>query len=88
MEKCVSWKQEDCEIVLVGDSNKDIYRGKLFERLAKDDLGITEQILKTTGVKIPPTHDRGSKAICGAFETAGVECKAAEVLKQGLGVGD
>ena len=41
--------------MLVGDFNKDIYRGKFFERLAKDDLNISDQILKTTGVKIPPT---------------------------------
>jgi hypothetical protein len=86
--KLLTWKQEDCEIVLVGDFNEDIYEGKFSERLAKDDLNMSEQILKTTGVKIPPTHDRGSKAICGVFATAGVECKAAEVLKRGSGVGD
>ena len=42
----------------------------------------------TTGVEIPLTHDLGPKPICGVFATAGVECKAAEVLKQGLGIGD
>ena len=47
-----------------------------------------EKILKTTGVKIPPTHERGSKTICGVFATTRVECKAAEVFKQGSGVGD
>ena len=60
---------------------------KFFERLANDNLNWLEQILKTTGVKMPPTHDHGSKPICGVFTTAGVEYKAAEVLKRGSGVG-
>ena len=61
--------------MLTGDFNEDVYRGKFSERLTKDDLSMTEQILKTTGVKIPPTHDRGSKAICGVFAAVGAECK-------------
>ena len=74
--------------MLPGDFNEDVYRGKFSEHLAEEDLNMTEQILKTTGSEIPPTHDRGSKAICGVFATAGVECKAAEVLKRGSGIGD
>ena len=42
VEKCVSWEQEGCEIVLVGDFNEDIHRGKFSERLAKDDLNMLE----------------------------------------------
>ena len=49
---------------------------------------LTGRLLKTTVVEIPPTHHRGSKAIYGVFATAGVECKAVEVLKQGSSVGD
>ena len=74
--------------MLVEDFNEDIYRGKVSERLAKDDLNISTQIRKTTGVEIPPTHDRGSKVICRVFETTGVECKAAEVPQRGSVVGD
>ena len=77
VEELLSWKQYNFEIVLTGDFNEDVYRGKFSERLAKDDLNMTEQILKTTGVKTPPTHECGSKAICGIFATAGVGCKAA-----------
>ena len=61
---------------------------QIWRSLAKDDLNMSEQILKTTGVKIPLTHDCGSKPIYGVFATTGVECKATEVLKQGAGVGD
>ena len=64
-EKFLLWRQEDCKIVLTGDFNEDIYRGKFPERLAMDDLNMTEQILQTTGIKIPPTYDCGSKAIYG-----------------------
>ena len=84
----MSWKQEDFEIVLTGDFNEDIYRGKFSERVAKDDLNILEQILKTTSVEIPPTHNHGSNTIYGICVTAGIECNAAEVLKRGLGVVD
>ena len=88
VEKLLSWKQEDYEIVLTGDFNEDVYRGKFSTRLAEEDLNMTTQILKTAGSEIPPTHDRGSKAICGVFASAGVECKAAEVLKRGSGIED
>ena len=60
---------KDCEIVLVGDFNKDVHEGMFFDKLTKDDLNMSEQILKTTGVKIPPTHDRGSKLVCSVFAT-------------------
>ena len=86
--KLLTWKQEECEIVLVGDLNKNIYRGKFSERLAKDDLNMFDQVLKTTGVKLPPTHDHGSEVICGVFATTGVEYKVTEVLKQGSDIGD
>ena len=80
-EKLLLWKQDNCDIVLTGDFNEDVYRDKFSERLAKDDLNMMEHTLKTTGVKIPPTNDSGSKAIYGVFEIAGVECKTSEVLK-------
>ena len=70
------WKQEDFEIVLTCYFNEDVYRSKFSERLAYDDLNMTDQILKINGIKIPPTHYRGSKAICRAFATAGVGFKA------------
>ena len=67
VEKLLSQKQEDCEIVLGGDFNDDVYRRKFSERLTKDDFNMTEHILKITGGKIPHTYDRGSKAICISF---------------------
>ena len=41
-------------------SNDDIYRGKITEQLADADLNTTEQIIKTTDIRIPPFHDHGS----------------------------
>ena len=71
VEDLLSWKQYNCEIVLTGDFNEDVYRGKFSDRLAKDDLNMTGLILKTTGVKIPPTHDCDSKAIAGVCNFRG-----------------
>ena len=81
VRQLLSWKQEDYGIVLVGAFNEDTHKGKVSDRLTKDDLNMSQQILKTTGFKIPPTHDRGSKPVCDVFATTGVGCKAAEVLK-------
>ena len=77
--KRLSWKQKDCEIVLMGDSNEDVYEGRFSDRLTRDDLNLSEQILKTTVVRITPTHNCGSKSVFGMFATSGVECKAVEV---------
>ena len=77
VKKLLAWTQEDCEIVLTEDFNEDVYRGKFSERMSKDDLNMSEKMLKTTGVEIPPIHDPGYKAIYGVFATTGVECKAA-----------
>jgi hypothetical protein len=40
--KRFTWKQKNCEIVLVGGFNEDIYEGKFSQRLAKDDLNMSE----------------------------------------------
>ena len=70
------------------DFNEDVYKGKSSERPRKNDFSTTEQIPKTTGVKIPPTYDRSSKAICRDFATVEFIYKTTKVLKRGLGVGD
>ena len=62
-EQLMLWKRENCKIVIAGDFNEDVYRGRFSKILAKDNLNMTEHILKITGVNIPPTCDRGSKAI-------------------------
>ena len=59
VKKMLSWKQEDCKIMLVGDFNDAVYRGKIAERVADTDLNMTEQILKITDVKIPSSHHHG-----------------------------
>ena len=86
--KLLEWKTEDCEIILTGDFNQDVYQDDFARRLAEEDVNMTEQFLKTTGKEIPPTHDRGRRSVCGVYATAGVECKAAEVLFRGSGMGD
>ena len=46
--------------MLTGDFNDDVYRGNIAEQLADADLNTRELLFKTTGVKIPPTHEYGS----------------------------
>ena len=81
VEKLLLGKQKHCEIVLAGDSNGDLYRGKFSERLTKDGFNMTEQILKTTDGKIPPTLDRDPKVICSLLATAWGEFNTTEVPK-------
>ena len=65
VEKLMLWKRKYCKIVLARDFNDDVYRDKTSEQLADADLIITEQILKTTGIKLPPTHKNGPKLPTG-----------------------
>ena len=59
---------------------------KIAEQLADTDLNTMEQILKTTGIKIFPTHKHGSKAICRVFTAISVKCNVAEVLQRSSGI--
>lgn len=88
VKKLLVWKRENSKMVLVGNFNEDVYKGKFAERLSKEDRNKDELVLRTTGTKIPPTHARGKRALCAAFGTAGVACKAAKVLRRGKGIGD
>ena len=55
VEKLLSWKHKNDEIVLAQDFNDDIYSGNTAEQLDNADLNMTEQIFKTTGAGIPPS---------------------------------
>ena len=65
-----------------------MYRGRLAKRLSKEDINMDELVLRTTGKEIPGTYDRDLTALCAAFATKGVECKAAEVMTRHTGVGN
>ena len=82
------WKSERGEIILCGQFNKNIYTGRLANRLACEDLRMSEQVLKTKGRKLPPTHVLGSRPIDAVFATSGVVCKNAFILQKYGGVGD
>ena len=37
------WKQQNEDIILMGDFNQNIYTSKFVQQLAEDDLGMEEQ---------------------------------------------
>jgi hypothetical protein len=82
------WKSINNDIVLLGDFNKNVYTGRLAARLSADDLNFVELCRKHTGIRIPPTHCRGSAPIDGIFATPGITCVNAFILPQYGGVGD
>ena len=88
VEQILDWKTEGSNVVLCGDFNENVYTDKLAQRLAEPDIGITEQVLKASGIKIPSTHERGSRPLCAIYATGQVESVAATVLKRYVGLGD
>ena len=77
IKQLLIWKHENCGIVLAGDFNDDVYKGKLAERLRKDNVNMDKLVFRTTGKQIPPTHNRGSKPVCAMYSTTGIFCKGA-----------
>ena len=77
----LEWKGGGECVVLFGNFNQNVYTGIVGKRLAGDDLLLTEQCLKTTGEKLPPTHVRGkTNAIDAYFATEGAKCMTAGIL--------
>jgi len=50
VKQILAWKRETSEVILVGDFNEDVYRERLAERLAKEDINMDELVLRTTGM--------------------------------------
>ena len=82
------WKGQGEEIILLGYFNKNVYTGRIAQRLAQDDLNMSEQCRKITGKPIPPTYVRGSRPIDAVFATSGIVCRNASILAKYGGVGD
>ena len=66
IDKLLEWKTEDCEIILTGGFNQNVYQNQFAWRLAEDNINMTEQILKTTGKKYLQhmTEGGGQYAVC------------------------
>ena len=82
------WKTASDEILLMGDFNENVYTGPLSLILSGDDLWMMEVCQRTTGLLLPPMHDRGQSPIDAIFGTAGLVCTAATLLPPHIGVGD
>ena len=48
LDQLLQWKQEEYEIVLMGDFNEDVYEDRLATHFAEDDLQMPEQCLLAT----------------------------------------
>ncbi len=82
------WKHAGDEIVIMGDLNKDIYKGILSVHISSEPLQLCKLCLWTTGQPLPPTHNHGRLPIDAIFWTVGVDSTAATLLLFGAGVGD
>ena len=82
------WKSAGKEVILLGDFNGNVYTARFAKHLVKDDLRMSEQCLKTNGVKLPGTFVTGTQPIDGCFATAGVECTNTCILPRYVGIGD
>ena len=82
------WRQNDEEVLMMGDFNKDIYRAHLFGCLGADDIMMTEQFHQLFNKHAPFSHNSGKKPIMGVFATPGIDCTAAFIAAHDAGVGD
>jgi hypothetical protein len=82
------WKEAGDEILLLGDFNKDVYTGQMASALSSKFLWMKEVCLWTTGIPLPPTHNRGTVLINAVFGTAGLMVTSVALLLSRAGVGD
>ena len=81
------WRKNGEEIILMGDFNQNIQKGKPQETLTADDIGLEEQFRKLYDKDAPFSHMSGSTPICSMFVTSGINYEAALILKHKAGVG-
>ena len=57
VDQLLQLKQEEQEIVLMGNFNKDVYEDRLTTRIPEDELQLSEQCLLVTGKGcLPHSH--------------------------------
>ncbi len=82
------WKHTNHNIILLGDFNKNVYSGRIAQRLSQPDLMFSEQCLQCTGIHTPPIFRDGIIPINAIFAMAGIECVNAYILPHKGGVGN
>ncbi len=82
------WKASGDEILLIGDFNENVYSGVLATALAGDDICMAELCNHTTGIPLPPIHNRGRVPTDAIYGTAGLVCSTVTLLPDRTGVGD
>ena len=88
ISQLIVWKHTNHDIILLGDFNKNVYSGRIAQRLSQPDLMFSEQCLQCTGIHIPPPFRNGIIPIDAIFATAGIECVNACILPHMGGVGN
>ena len=81
-------KESGYEILLLGDFNEDVYTGQLALSLSGEFLRMKEVCYLTTGIHLPPTHNRGKVPIDAVFGTVGLMVTSVALLPSRTGVGD
>jgi hypothetical protein len=84
----IVWKHTDSNIILLADSNENVYTGQIAKCHGLPDLMLNKQCLQCRGMHIPPTFRDGTVLIDVIFATAGIKCVNAYILLHKGGVGD
>ena len=71
-----------------GDFNQHIYKGKLQEAFAVEDIGLEEKFRKLYDDDALFSHITGSIPICCVCAISGIDCEAALISSHKAGVGD
>ncbi len=84
----VLWKADDEEVILCGDFNKNVYNGRIAQRLVMPDLNMAEQCSKCTEEQLPATFVSDTRPIDAVYATASIEVLHAVLLPMYGGIGD
>jgi hypothetical protein len=82
------WRDNDTEVILMGDFNDNVYEGSLARILASADIRLTEQFQRLFNQDAPYSHITGTEPISAVFASPGINCEAAFISCHEAGVGD
>lgn len=82
------WRQVGEEVILLIDSNQDVYKGPLAASLAQTGLDMRCLMEPVLGEKVPNSHFRGSGKLTTMFGTPGLVQGHAMCYPHWYGIGD
>jgi len=82
------WRSAGEEVILFGDVNENVYKGRLARRFILEDIWLKEQVAACMGQRAPHSHIQGSTPVTGIWTTPEMKCLNIFCYPHGGGIGD